>query len=110
MKIVNRNTFLAMPPGTIYSKFEPCIFGDLCIKEESLSNDWFYQDIVDAIDVNDSGEFGEILCRANDTGESIPMDFHCLSRDGLFDDNQLFAVFERDDVVALIKRLNEIIT
>jgi len=109
MKIVNLKTFLAMPAGTVYSKFEPCIFGELCIKEESLSNDWFYQDIADAIDVNDSGEFGEILCRASGTGESIPMNFECLGRDGCFEDGQMFAVFERDDVVALIKRLDETI-
>lgn len=110
MKIVNRKTFLEMPPGTVYAKFEPCIFGNLCIKDDSLSNDWFYQNIVDAIDVNDSGEFGDVLFRANDTGESIPMDFHCLGRDGFFDNDQLFAVFERKDIEALIERLKEAIT
>ena len=109
MKIINRKEFLEMPKGTVYSKFEPCIFGDICIKEESLENDWFYQDIVDAIDVNDSGEFGEVLCRAEKTRESIPMDFYCISRDGLFDNDQLFSVWEKKDVVALIERLRHTI-
>jgi len=107
MKIINRKTFLTMPAGTIYAKFEPCIFGDICIKERSstITDDWIYQDIIAAIDVHDSNEFGEVLCRAEKTGESIPMDFYCTSRDDCFDAEQLFAVWERQDVESLIERL-----
>lgn len=57
MRIVNRQQFLAMPAGTVYAKYEPCSFEDLCIKGDSLPNDWFYQQIVDAIDVHDGGQF-----------------------------------------------------
>lgn len=35
MRIVDRKTFLAMPIGTVFSKYEPCVFGNLCIKGET---------------------------------------------------------------------------
>lgn len=49
MKIINRTQFLAMPEGTVYSKFEPCFFGEISIKGESVANDWWHQPICDAI-------------------------------------------------------------
>jgi hypothetical protein len=43
MRIVNRKTFLEYAPGTLYSKYQPCVFEDLQIKHESCNgNDWFY--------------------------------------------------------------------
>lgn len=108
MKIVNRETFLAMPPGTVFAKYEPCCFEALEIKAQTLaSNDYCYQDIVSALDAGDSGEWGDLLEDSRETGSSIVMDFDCLSRDGCFDDNQLFAVFEPADVAQLIDRLQQ---
>jgi len=109
MKIINRKQFLKMKPGTVYSLYEPCIFGALEIKEKSYENDWQYQDIVDAIECDDSGDLADRLFDAQENGSSLDIDFDCLSRDGLFDDDQLFAVWERKDVVALIERLRQTI-
>lgn len=106
MRIVNRTQFLALPAGTLYAKYQPCVFEDLCIKGDSLENDWFYQDIVGAISSHDSGDFTDKLERARVDGESLPMDFYCQGRDGCFDSEQLFWVFERQDVGALICRLH----
>lgn len=109
MKIVDRKTFLGLPPGTLFSKFEPMIFGDLSIKEETISDseDFYYQQISDAVAWEYPGEFFDILYIAMKTGESLKMDFDCPTRDGLFDENQLFAIWERDDVMALISRLEK---
>lgn len=113
MKIVNRSTFLAMPPGTVYAKYEPCIFEEMCIKGETLFHDdgrpfdWFYQQIVDAVDAFDSNEWSDRLERSRLTGESVPMNFDIESRDGCFEDDQLFAVWEPADITALITRLQE---
>ena len=105
MKIVNRRDFLSLPENTIFAKYEPCFFEEILIKCESLENDFIYQNIVDAIDVNDSGSFSQALTNA-EQGESLFMDFFCESRDGMFDENQLFAVFQKEDVIKLIERLS----
>jgi len=107
MRIINRQEFLNQPAGTVFTKYEPCIFGDLLIKGESLPNDFCYQQIADAIDCNDSGEFSYKLFTSQKTGEGVPMDFDCQGRDGCFKDNQLFAIFERADVEKLISRLKD---
>lgn len=109
MKIVDRKTFLALPAETLFSKYEPCVFGDLCIKGDSIgSNDFAYQQIADAVAAHDSGEFANKLFDAQASGESVAMDFDCQGRDGLFDDDQLFAVWEPADVAALIARLSRV--
>jgi len=108
MRIVKRPEFLKMPAGTLYSKYEHCVFGDLNIKEETLAtgNDWFYQQIADSIESTGTENFSDKLHESAETGKSLGMDFDCLGRDGCFeDDNQMFAVWERADVNALIQRL-----
>lgn len=109
MKIINRKAFLAMPAGTVFSTYDPSIFGPLTIKEETLpTNDFLEQQIADAIECNGGGDFCDKLDMAQETGASLAMDFYCLGRDGLFEpDDGLFAVWERADVEALIKRLQE---
>lgn len=105
MKIVNRKEFLAMPAGTVYSKYTPFIFDDLSIKGDTWSNDFLCQSLSDAFWWLSSEEYIEGLQRAENAGESLVMDFDCESRDGLFDEQQLFAVWERSDVEGLIARL-----
>lgn len=106
MRIINRTEFLALPPNTLFSKYEPSVFGDLCIKMESTDyNDFYEQRLKDAIDTGDS-YFHEVLDSAQQSQTSIPMDLDCMGRDGLFEDDQLFAVWEPEDVRALIARLS----
>lgn len=114
MQIVNRKTFLTLPSGTLFSKFAPDYFEDLCIKGESWiwdeGNDFLYQSINDAVRCSSSEDFSYQLDLARENGQSIPMDLYCTARDGLFDTDQLFAVWERDDVEALITRLSLALT
>ena len=107
MKIVNRREFLLLPPNTVFAKYEPCFFGDISIKGDSLvSNDfWSTDDIGSAIRCESTEELMELLDLSERKGESLKMDFECEGRDGLFEDEQLFAVWEDDDVLALIERL-----
>lgn len=108
MKIVKRSEFLKLPAGTLFAEYEPCVFGCLEIKGDSLSNDWFEQRIVDAIDANDSGQFADMLFNAEKSGASLPMNFYCEGRNGAFEPpERLYAVFERQDVEALIERLQD---
>lgn len=109
MKIVDRKTFLSLPGETLYSEYEPCNFGPLQIKSDTIgANDFSTQQIADAVRCNNSAEFADILLDAQRTGASFSMDFDYLGRDGMFDDEQLFAIWEPGDVAALIERLNRI--
>lgn len=110
MKIVNLKAFLAMPVGTVFCKYEPCFMEAMKIKGENCGErDFFYQDISLSIECRDSGEFTELLDKSEDTGCEIKFDFDCQSRDGCFEDRQLFAVWSADDVRLLIARLHRAI-
>ena len=106
MKIVKRIDFVKLPPETLFSEYEPCWFGPLMIKGDTLNgNDWCEQAIADAIE-SKGDDYADILLRAEKTGESIGMDFDCQGRDGCFDeDTRLYAVWEPQDVQHLFNRL-----
>ena len=110
MRIINLKEFRAMPENTVFAKYKPCSFGDLRIKGETWEHDFLCQEIVSAIECSGSDEFASKLDNALEHGASIKMDFDCQGRDGLFDDDQLFAVWENEDVERLIERLSMCIT
>lgn len=106
MKIVDRKTFLAMPAGTVFSKYQPCAFGELQIKGDTVADvDFYTQDLVGAIEHNSSDDFADTLLAAQRDATSVRMDFEFQGRDGMFDKEQLFAVWERVDVEELLARL-----
>ncbi len=110
MRIVNRKEFLAMPEGVLYSKYQPCFFGELAIKGDSIGdNDFYYQDIAGAIKSNNSGEWADILFDAQESGESFDIDLDCEGRDGMFEQDELYAVWEQKDVLTLIDRLQRLV-
>lgn len=110
MKIVDRKAFLGMPANTLFSKWELCYFGALTIKGETCGSDFLMQEIADAVKCDDSDEFVTLCNCAASTGASLALDLDCIGRDGCFDADQLFAVWEADDVLALIERLKACVT
>lgn len=110
MRIVDRQTFLALPPNTLYSKYAPCFMEHLHIKMDTLpsdyASDWWEVQIADAVDCQGSADFADKLHEAEKNGTSLAMDFETQGRDGCFDEDQLFAVWEDADVRALIERLS----
>lgn len=111
MKIVNRDQFLSMRKEVLYSKYEPCWFDSLSIKGTAdNNNDFTCLSIADALECQSSEDFWETLKIAEQEGHSISMDFDCFARDGLFEDKQLFAVWEKQDVLLLIEKLENIVT
>ena len=110
MRIVDRKTFLEMPAGVLFSKYEPCALDDIEIKGDTVSDiDFYTQDIAGAVKCNDGNEFLEVLLDAADNGTSFAMDFECECRDGCFDEDQLFAVWDHEDVAGLIARLHKVL-
>lgn len=110
MRIVDRKTFLAMPANTVFSKYQRINFGSLMIKGKTIGQDFYLQQIEDAIASRSDVEFFDLLENALATGHSLAMDFHAEGRDRLFDPEQMFAVWEPADVAALIARLQQCMT
>jgi len=106
MRLVTSEEFLTLPSGTLYAKYQPCVFEDLQIKGHSIGDcsDFFYQQIVDSLD-NDN--FVDAIDCLSIGGPGIPLEFQTQSRDGMFDTGQIYAVWEREDVIRLIDRLRE---
>lgn len=95
-----------MPSNTLFSKYEPQVFGPLEIKGETWEHDFLVtNDLASAIEYENSDELCEKLERAEKTGESLAMDFESMGRDGCFEPKQLFAVWGEADILALIDRL-----
>ena len=88
-----------MPGGTVFAKYQPQMFGELCIKSESIhvANDFCYWPLWD-IECGNSAEHYEQLVAAETHGADIPIDLCCEQRDGFFEAGQLFAVFSKDEV------------
>ena len=109
MKIISRKEFMKMPVGTVFSYYEPCCFRDLMVKASDLKGwemDFLYDNIIGGIKTVSSEDFST-KCDQMEMGESVPMDFEYTSREGLFDDEQLYAVYEKEDIEKLVKRLQK---
>jgi hypothetical protein len=106
MRIYRRDAFLALPPGVVYCQDEEYTFSGLRIKERTIHDDlgvaidWFYREPQD-IDSDDSDQRDRRLEEMRASSEvSYPLDT-CLMRDGMFDPDALFLVYEPDDLRAL---------
>ena len=102
MYIANRKTFLEMPEGTVFAKYQPCIFGELMVKGETWSNDFLYQ----SFGWIETDEEPFIVLSKMEKSQVVrcPVDTS-MRRDGLFDEDQLFAIYETEDIKAIINTL-----
>lgn len=111
MRIVNKQEFYNLPKGTLYSYFEPNYFSGLKIKWNTLINsdgkpfDFNYEDLIGNILSDNSQEFYDIIEASIEKKTSFKLDFNCMQRDGLFEENQLFAIYEKEDLESLINKL-----
>lgn len=109
MKIVNRTAFLALPAGTLFAQYRPHIIGDIQIKQESMTNDFLVQDLTEvACDSGDSLAVIDLIDTSLKTGGSFSLDLDCTYRDGAFNLDQLFIVWEQSDYDQLIAKLQSL--
>ena len=100
---------MQMPEGTLYSNYSPFVFNDLCIKDDNPKTgcpDFSCSSLIGAVENNGDSNF-TINCEKMEFGESMPVDFEFSGREGLFDEDMLYAIYEKDDVIKLIKRLEK---
>lgn len=95
MKIVNRKEFLELPIGTVYSKLGHLA---LTIKyetkydEENTAIDWLYME----------------FCDYDDGDEDKPrLNLESCCRDGVFNEDEMFAIYDKNDVTEIIRKLTE---
>lgn len=112
MKIINREEFYKLPEGTLFQEYQQFYFGELKIKGRTIQNsqsgkniDYTELCLGGNIKANNSDEFFEILLESEESVENIELDFDNYSRNGMFDDNQLYAVYSSDDTDNLVKTL-----
>ena len=111
MKIVNREEFMKMPKGTVYSYYEPCIFEGLYVKaskEDNLFHDAKKRTLNDfvLIPLIDGFVKGSYDNNVNHKDlDHFEFDLTCSVRDGLYDDKQLFAVYDKNDILKLVARI-----
>jgi hypothetical protein len=113
MKIVDYDTFVSLPEKTLYSFYAPCYTDGLKVKGETTNKgkDWFYSDMLDNPKQEYEGEFlqyAEVMEKM-EKGESIKADFHILERDGMFDYERQFLVYEKEDIEEMIEKLKELL-
>jgi len=108
MRIVNLKEFLYLPAGTVFAKFYPTDFDPLAIKGENGGNQsYYYQPLLEVEGVKGEDSNLTLIKRMED-GQSFNLDLDCEERDESY--HQLFAVFERKDVLQLMSRLHKAYT
>lgn len=107
MKILNYNDFVKLPKGTLYCETHPCIFGELQLKQDTINDgrDWFLTRLDYLEDKEDEYLQFQEQYELLEKGESLDLDIHCSERDGMFDYDRKFLIYEKKDVGKLIDLL-----
>lgn len=100
MRIYDRAGFLKLPEGTFFSKGVEWSFGCLSVKGESTAYNDFYCCDLDWVDGKSSEECFDRLDAMLKKGASFPVQ-DSGGRDGLFDEDAIFLVWERADLEKL---------
>lgn len=117
MKACKRIDFIKLPAGTIYSRTNEGkeYFGGLYSKTTGpeYGNDWVEQNLISEIGFpngikngSDAFDYNEMLI---DTFQEFKTDLECGGRDGCFDDSDIFIVWDKQDIAAIIDYLTECI-
>lgn len=108
MKIVIRKEFLSME-NVLYAKYVPCIISEICVKYENVNDDDFcFNVLFGDIDANSSGDLFDKYEEMRN-GKSIEMSTQGYQRDGMFEEDQLFLIFEKEDIKKAIDKLKSLL-
>lgn len=100
MRIVKRQELMAMPAGTVYSLGEPMAFSGLYVKGDTMGSDFAMCSLLDDFGEDDTDVL-EVVDKLR-RGEDVPLQFGKMyGREGMFDDEQKYAVWSSDDVLYL---------
>jgi hypothetical protein len=98
MRILNWLEFTRLPEGALFRKYEPDCFEELCIKGETINHDGIPIDFLVTYLDNYDGYINKEY--------EFRFDYDILGRDSFFNKNQLFAVYDDNDIDQLIRVLS----
>jgi hypothetical protein len=107
---MKRQEFLRLPTGTLFSPMlQKWVFGELSVKGETLDLGNEVGDFLELglnwIDGTDTGEVCDRLdAMLADSSVSYPLQ-SAYGREGLFDNDMVYLVYEKADVAALMAEL-----
>lgn len=102
MKIINRSAFLSLPDETLFFKVSKFGYTELSIKGRTVGDDFYVQSLKE---LNADESIIDTYYTSAETKTSFNLDLDIQSRDGMFDKDQMFAIYEPVDVTQLINRL-----
>lgn len=108
MRVYKRDDFLKLPAGIIFSQGNKWCFQDISVKGETLTNDFMYMDFC-TLEAQNSDMLFTQLEDSLENGTSYTIN-ESYTRDGYFDDQDVFLVFEKDDISKMEGLLNESMT
>lgn len=110
-----------MPAGTVFMKF-PAQPKDkkhinlgydevIMIKEDTLGRDYVFQGLFPNFEgAEDDNDWSDVMIAMLEGGGSPPLDYDCAARDALYDADQLFLVWNKEDLERMIERLRVALT
>lgn len=108
MRIYNRTDFMELPAGTIYAKGKQWHFDELNVKGDTIrlddgtGCDWACRDLIFNIEHTNGGDCFLAAAEMLETGRGFPLD-DAYGRDGCYDDEDVFLVYDPPDLLALAK-------
>lgn len=112
MRIVNSQEFYKLPKGTLFAKYDPVIFNGLYVKCRNIYNhenkpvDYVFESLLENVYFENSSDYSTALIEAEEKGSSFKLDFDCSERNGLYEDDALFAIYEKEDIIKFIQKLS----
>ena len=118
MKLFTRQEFLKLPERTIYSRVNQGD-GDLCqglfckTSGPEYGNDWVEQDLISEAgypnNITDGWVSIQYQLSLRDSFQDFKTDLDCAGRDGMFEDSDVFVVWDKSDISKLIQYLSDCI-
>jgi hypothetical protein len=114
MKLLNRDDFMKLPKGVVFCKGKPCFFegmqikGNTSFKDDGTPFDFFARDLC-MFETNSSDDFTNTYFKAIESGVFGRSLNKSECRDGIFDNDDKFLVYDLDDLCELRSLINEAI-
>lgn len=117
MRLHKREDFILLPAGTIYSRvnYSHEIMEGLFCKTSGndYGNDWVEQNLISEFgfpnNIKDGQEAFDYVLNQRDSFQEFEADLHCAGRDGMFNNEDVFVVWNKNDIQKLIFYLQNIV-